>query len=168
MQIFIENPMLMVSVIVFIVCVIIGFFGDRYLRSQNKIGKILGGDKKEPRTNSNEVSSNEELKETNPELITSQNINNFNDGGNLESQMGYSNNIENQVQPLNKDANTQNVQNINYSGSYVSNPSNMNQEISEPIVPDAYPPENNPQGLNGSPTPFDGQINTDDHVNNIF
>lgn len=39
-----SNPTLVIAVIIFILCVIIGFFGDRYLRKQNKIGKILDGD----------------------------------------------------------------------------------------------------------------------------
>ena len=42
-DIFGDNPMLIIALVVFVLCVIIGFFADRHLRKENKIGKILIG-----------------------------------------------------------------------------------------------------------------------------
>lgn len=178
MRILTENPMLMISVIVFILCVIIGFFGDRYLRSKNKIGKILDVQKKDDiksDVNFDEPSNNQELKENNSELITSENINSV---SNVENVMAPSDttlnasdsdfNIQMPNQTLNPKINEQSINEVDNFNLFANDSNNLNQEVSEPIAPEQYPPENNPQNVMGMPTPFDGQINNDDNINNIF
>lgn len=204
MNLFLDSPMLLMAVIVFIVCVIIGFFGDRYLRSQNKIDKILGNDKQAKEENTIDEKEEASRVEETP-LMTSENINQTvtdntmvslleNQSSDFVSQsMAVNSNIAqpsindnfiNQpiTQPNNNIINSVNnvdviSQPINYE---INNPTinNMYQEVSEPISPmvepenipleEAYPPENNPSNVSGQPVPFDGQITTDENVNNMF
>lgn len=204
MNLFLDSPMLLIAVIVFIVCVIIGFFGDRYLRSQNKIDKILGNDKQSKEENTIDEKEEASRVEETP-LMTSENINQIvtdntmvssleNQSSDFVSQSMASNsnvvqpsindNFINQpvTQPNNNIINSVNnvdviSQPINYE---INNPTinNMYQEVSEPISPvvepenipleEAYPPENNPSNVSGQPVPFDGQITTDENVNNMF
>lgn len=55
MNIFLNSPLLTIATVIFFVCVIIGFFGDKYLRSQNKIDSIL--------KNKNSSSKNDEVRD---------------------------------------------------------------------------------------------------------
>ncbi len=58
-ELFNDNSVLIIAIAVFVLCVIIGFFGDLYLRKQNKIGKILDGDNIGTiKTTANDSSSN--------------------------------------------------------------------------------------------------------------
>ena len=205
MNLFLGSPMLLIAVIVFIVCVIIGFFGDMYLRSQNKIDKILGNDKQTKEENTIDEKEEASRVEETP-LMTSENINQTvtdnamvssleNQSSDFVSQsMAVNSNIAqpsindnfiNQpvTQPNNNIINSVNnmdviLQPIN---SEINNPSinnNMYQEVSESISPvvepenipleENYPPENNPSNVSGQPVPFDGQITTDENVNNMF
>ena len=204
MNLFLDSPMLLMAVIVFIVCVIIGFFGDRYLRSQNKIDKILGNDKQAKEENTIDEKEEASRVEETP-LMTSENINQIvtdntmvssleNQSSDFVSQSMAANsniaqpsindNFINQpvTQPNNNIVNSVNnvdviSQPINYE---INNPTinNMYQEVSEPISPmvepeniqleENYPPENNPSNVSGQPVPFDGQITTDENVNNMF
>lgn len=204
MNLFLDSPMLLMAVIVFIVCVIIGFFGDRYLRSQNKIDKILGNDKQAKEENTIDEKEEASRVEETP-LMTSENINQIatdntmvssleNQSSDFVSQSMAANsniaqpsindNFINQpiTQPNNNIINSVNnvdviSQPINYE---INNPTinNMYQEVSEPISPmvepeniqleENYPPENNPSNVSGQPVPFDGQITTDENVNNMF
>lgn len=204
MNLFLDSPMLLIAVIVFIVCVIIGFFGDRYLRSQNKIDKILGNDKQAKEENTIDEKEEASRVEETP-LMTSENINQIvtdntmvssleNQSSDFVSQSMAANsnvvqpsindNFINQpvTQPNNNIINSVNnvdviSQPINYE---INNPTinNMYQEVSKSISPvveqenipleEAYPPENNPSNVSGQPVPFDGQITTDENVNNMF
>lgn len=78
LNVFSDNPMLIVALIAFLVCVVIGFFGDSYLRKQNKIGKILGGnkpkEKQEETPKEDQTISDTNIQNQSP-LITSENIN---------------------------------------------------------------------------------------------
>lgn len=205
MNLFLDSPMLLMAVIVFIVCVIIGFFGDRYLRSQNKIDKILGNDKQAKEENTIDEKEEASRVEETP-LMTSEIINQTvtdntmvssleNQSSDFVSQsMAVNSNITqpsindnfiNQpvTQPNNNIVNS--VNNVDVISqpinSEINNPSinnNMYQEVSESISPvvepenipleEAYPPENNPSNVSGQPVPFDGQITTDENVNNMF
>ena len=95
------------------------------------------------------------------------------------------NNIINQpvTQPNNNIVNSVNNMDVISQpiNSEINNPSinnNMYQEVSKSISPvvepenipleEAYPPENNPSNVSGQPVPFDGQITTDENVNNMF
>lgn len=204
MNLFLDSPMLLMAVIVFIVCVIIGFFGDRYLRSQNKIDKILGNDKQAKEENTIDEKEEASRVEETP-LMTSENINQTATNNTMVSslenqssdfvsqsmaansniaQPSINDNFINQpiTQPNNNIINSVNnvdviSQPINYE---INNPTinNMYQEVSEPISPmvepeniqleENYPPENNPSNVSGQPVPFDGQITTDENVNNMF
>lgn len=203
MNLFLDSPMLLIAVIVFIVCVIIGFFGDRYLRSQNKIDKILGNDKQAKEENTIDEKEEASRVEETP-LMTSENINQTvtdntmvssleNQSSDFVSQsMAVNSNIAqpsindnfiNQpvTQPNNIINSVNNVDVISQPINYeINNPTinNMSQEVSEPISPivepenipleENYPPENNPSNVSGQPVPFDGQITTDENVNNMF
>ncbi len=187
---FTENPMLLVAATVFLICVVIGFFGDRYLRSQGKIGKILENDKGEKEEITKESQKADELTETNPTLITSENVNNVNLDTQttipvLETEVPYQsiNGVATSTDtntivdnsPLNNSFVTpqENVsvinQQVDIANNVVTNPLNtQSQEISEPIVPEIYPAENNPQDTLDTSVPFDGQIVSDENINNIF
>ena len=205
MNLFLDSPMLLIAVIVFIVCVIIGFFGDRYLRSQNKIDKILGNDKQAKEENTIDEKEEASRVEETP-LMTSENINQTvtdnamessleNQSSDFVSQSMVAN--SNVVQPSINDnfinqpvayPNNNIVNSVNNVdvisqpiNSEINNPSinnNMYQEVSESISPvvepenipleENYPPENNPSNVSGQPVPFDGQITTDENVNNMF
>ena len=205
MNLFLDSPMLLMAVIVFIVCVIIGFFGDRYLRSQNKIDKILGNDKQAKEENTIDEKEEASRVEETP-LMTSENINQIvtdntmvssleNQSSDFVSQsMAVNSNIAqpsindnfiNQpvTQPNNNIVNSVNNMDVISQpiNSEINNPSinnNMYQEVSKSISPvvepenipleEAYPPENNPSNVSGQPVPFDGQITTDENVNNMF
>ena len=205
MNLFLDSPMLLIAVIVFIVCVIIGFFGDRYLRSQNKIDKILGNDKQAKEENTIDEKEEASRVEETP-LMTSENINQIvtdntmvssleNQSSDFVSQsMAVNSNVVqppindnfiNQpvTQPNNNIINSVNNMDVISQpiNSEINNPSinnNMYQEVSKSISPvvepenipleEAYPPENNPSNVSGQPVPFDGQITTDENVNNMF
>ena len=205
MNLFLDSPMLLIAVIVFIVCVIIGFFGDRYLRSQNKIDKILGNDKQAKEENTIDEKEEASRVEETP-LMTSENINQIvtdntmvssleNQSSDFVSQSMAANsnvvqppindNFINQpvTQPNNNIINSVNNMDVISQpiNSEINNPSinnNMYQEVSKSISPvvepenipleEAYPPENNPSNVSGQPVPFDGQITTDENVNNMF
>lgn len=70
---FIENTTFLVAIIIFVICVIIGFFGDLYLRKQNKIGRLFEFKKKNKEEQPNK--EEEPLVERNEPLITSENVN---------------------------------------------------------------------------------------------
>lgn len=204
MNLFLDSPMLLIAVIVFIVCVIIGFFGDRYLRSQNKIDKILGNDKQAKEENTIDEKEEASRVEETP-LMTSENISQtITDNAMVSSLENKSNDFVSQsmsansnvVQPSINDNfinqpvaypnnnivnSVNNVDVISQPINYeINNPTinNMSQEVSEPISPmvepeniqleENYPPENNPSNVSGQPVPFDGQITTDENVNNMF
>lgn len=205
MNLFLDSPMLLIAVIVFIVCVIIGFFGDMYLRSQNKIDKILGNDKQAKEENTIDEKEEASRVEETP-LMTSENINQTvtdntmvssleNQSSDFVSQsMAINSNIAQPsindnfitqpvTQPNNNIINSVNNMDVISQpiNSEINNPSinnNMYQEVSESISPvvepenipleEAYPPENNPSNVSGQPVPFDGQITTDENVNNMF
>lgn len=205
MNLFLDSPMLLMAVIVFIVCVIIGFFGDRYLRSQNKIDKILGNDKQAKEENTIDEKEEASRVEETP-LMTSENINQTvtdntmvssleNQSSDFVSQsMAINSNIAQPsindnfitqpvTQPNNNIINSVNNMDVISQpiNSEINNPSinnNMYQEVSESISPvvepenipleEAYPPENNPSNVSGQPVPFDGQITSDENINNMF
>lgn len=39
------NPMLLIAIVVFVLCLIIGFIGDRHLKKENKIDSLINNDK---------------------------------------------------------------------------------------------------------------------------
>lgn len=45
-EILISDSNFIIAIIVFVICFVIGFFGDLYMRKNNKIGSLLDVDKK--------------------------------------------------------------------------------------------------------------------------
>ncbi len=85
---FLETPMLMVAVIVFFLCVIIGFFGDMYLK---KINKMKTSFDNEPEVTLDKDESTEESDDSNKEANTEEVVPNSNDNTSV------SNNTDNNV-----------------------------------------------------------------------
>ena len=85
---FLETPMLMVAVIVFFLCVIIGFFGDMYLK---KINKMKTSFDNEPEVTLDKDESTEESDDSNKETNTEEVVPNSNDNTSV------SNNTDNNV-----------------------------------------------------------------------
>ena len=85
---FLETPMLMVAVIVFFLCVIIGFFGDMYLK---KINKMKTSFDNEPEVTLDKDESIEESDDSNKEANTEEVVPNSNDNTSV------SNNTDNNV-----------------------------------------------------------------------
>ena len=75
MQILSASPALIASVVIFVVCVVIGFFGDKRLKDEKMLKEQSEKDKNKVQTTS-DIESSEDNKEEAP-LITSQNINNL-------------------------------------------------------------------------------------------
>lgn len=190
MQILSASPALIASVVIFVVCVVIGFFGDKRLKDEKMLKEQSEKDENKVQTTS-DIESSEDNKEEAP-LITSQNINNLdsnniNDLSNLYSiGNNVNNNIDNVAMP-NMQEPTHDLNNpvINNNSAIneeplVSNPSfNMpvqNESVS-PVVTNqssaGIEPNLNTQNTlnstnNGMPQPFDGQITSDDSINNMF
>lgn len=190
MQILSASPTLIVSIVIFIICVVIGFFGDKRLKNEKMLKEQSEKDKNEAQTTSN-IESSEDSKSDAP-LITSQNVNSVDSNDNKDLGNLYSigndasNNINNVAMPNMQESN-QNLNNPAINNNPVinedalaSNPSfNMPVE-NEPVnvAPtnqssvDVAPNLNAQNTLNstnnGMPQAFDGQITSDDKVNNVF
>ena len=198
MQILSASPALIASVVIFVVCVVIGFFGDKRLKDEKMLKKQSEKDENKVQTTS-DIESSEDNKEETP-LITSQNINNLdsNNINNLDSNNindlsnlysignNVNNNINNVVIPEVQDSNQNPNDSITSSNSVInaeplaSNPSFNMPVQNEPVSPVAtnqssagIEPNLNTQNTlnstnNGMPQPFDGQITSDDSINNMF
>lgn len=198
MQILSASPALIASVVIFVVCVIIGFFGDKRLKDEKMLKEQSEKDKNKVQTTS-DIESSEDNKEEAP-LITSQNINNLdsdninnldsnniNDLSNLYSiGNNVNNNIDNvsmpNMQEPNHDLNNPVINNNSAINEepLASNPSFNMPVQNEPVSPVAtnqssasIEPNLNTQNTlnstnNGMPQPFDGQITSDDSINNMF
>ena len=189
MQILSASPALIASVVIFVVCVVIGFFGDKRLKDEKMLKEQSEKDENKVQTTS-DIESSEDNKEEAP-LITSQNINNLdsnniNDLSNLYSiGNNVNNNIDNVAMPNmqepNHDLNNPVINNsVSNEEPLASNPSFNMPVQNEPVSPVAtnqssagIEPNLNTQNTlnstnNGMPQPFDGQITSDDSINNMF
>lgn len=190
MQILSASPTLIISIVIFVVCVVIGFFGDKRLKNEKMLKEQSEKDKNEAQTTS-DIESSEDSKNDAP-LITSQNVNsvdsnNNNDLANLYSiGNDASNNINNVTMPNmqepNQDLNNAVINNnpVINEEPLASNPSFNMPVQNEPVnvAPtsqssvDVAPNLNTQNTLNstnnGMPQAFDGQITSDDSVNNVF
>ena len=182
MQILSASPALIASVVIFVVCVVIGFFGDKRLKDEKMLKEQSEKDENKVQTTS-DIESSEDNKEEAP-LITSQNINNLdsnniNDLSNLYSiGNNVNNNINNVVIPEVQDSTSSNS--VINEEPLASNPSFNMPVKNEPVSPVAtnqssagIEPNLNTQNTlnstnNGMPQPFDGQITSDDSINNMF
>ena len=177
MQILSASPALIASVVIFVVCVVIGFFGDKRLKDEKMLKEQSEKDKNKVQTTS-DIESSEDNKEEAP-LIT--NLSNLYSIGN-----NVNNNINNVVIPEVQDSNQNPNDSITSSNSVIneeplaSNPSFNMPVQNEPVSPVAtnqssagIEPNLNTQNTlnstnNGMPQPFDGQITSDDSINNMF
>ena len=97
MQILSASPALIASVVIFVVCVVIGFFGDKRLKDEKMLKEQSEKDENKVQTTSN-IESSEDNKEEAP-LITSQNINNLdsNNINDLSNLYSIGNNVNNNI-----------------------------------------------------------------------
>lgn len=190
MQILSTSPALIASVVIFVVCVVIGFFGDKRLKDEKMLKEQSEKDENKVQTTSDIESSGDNKEEAS--LITSQNINNLdsnniNDISNLYSiGNNVNNNIDNVAMP-NMQEPTHDLNNPVINNNSVineeplaSNPSFNMPVQNEPVSPvvtnqssAGIEPNLNTQNTlnsinNGMPQPFDGQITSDDSINNMF
>lgn len=189
MQILSASPALIASVVIFVVCVVIGFFGDKRLKDEKMLKEQSEKDENKVQTTS-DIESSGDNKEEAP-LITSQNINNLDSNNNYLSNLysignNVNNNINNVVIPEVQDSNQNPNDSITSSNSVIneeplaSNPSFDVPVQNEPVNPEpinqsiaGIEPNLNTQNTlnstnNGMPQPFDGQITSDDSINNMF
>lgn len=71
---FLDSPSLLIAIIVFILCVIIGFFGERYLKKKGSFDKIINNKQEEKTTVQNEEVTKEEDKEPITQPVTSSDV----------------------------------------------------------------------------------------------
>ena len=154
-ELFGDNPTLIIAIVVFVLCVIIGFFADRHLRKENKIGKILDDDEinitnKEDKNVNDEItndSNNTQNSNTNNTRINdnikkedqvNQAIDNIIDGNTTSNNnQGVVNNVNNQQVNNNVSLNNQSIvnndtiskENIKNNRSYENIVSNPDDEI---------------------------------------
>ncbi len=160
MEFFINNSTFVIAIIVFIICVVIGFFGDRRFKKNKKIKKQV-----ENISNDNDKEDSLNDSRTNQENATSatESANDFN--------QNVLNNNEN-IYPTNPG-----VVGGNEPGTF-SNPfvNSTNEKISDNFSKetnnapsDVYPPENKPQNISqNTPEPFDGNVQIEENINNMF
>lgn len=184
MQILSASPTLIISIVIFVVCVVIGFFGDKRLKNEKMLKEQSEKDKNEAQTTS-DIESSEDSKSDAP-LITSQNVNSVDSNDNNDLANLYSigndasNNINNVTMPNMQEPNQDLNNPVINEEPLASNPS-FNMPVQNELVNvaptnqssvDVAPNLNTQNTLNstnnGMPQAFDGQITSDDSVNNVF
>lgn len=155
MDIFTENPMIVIAIIIFVICVIIGFFGDKHFKKKKELEKSLDNTDKGNSNFNDENTSDDTIKvESSQENNNQKDVNNTTDISNNVTQPSTNetnqNNfvnaaIENSLSNIDTQTQVQNIQ----QNSSNSIPNNINEP-------------------NGNPVPFDGQINNDENINNMF
>lgn len=55
------NPMLLIAIVVFVLCLIIGFIGDRHLKKENKIDSLINNDKNKKTNDLSEENTDENV-----------------------------------------------------------------------------------------------------------
>ncbi len=162
------NPMLLVAIVVFVVCLIIGFLGDKRLKKENKIGSLLNNDDKNSiastsfKEDENEVEDNNEVANAIDNVFESQNTSTvepiLNSASSIDSVTTQSdfgiNAVENPLEPQNEQMPTINQDAFN-------NPANNIAQ--EPVVNESFvfPAENAPQDIINRDT-------SENDINNIF
>ena len=166
-DIFGDNPMLIIALVVFVLCVIIGFFADRHLRKENKIGKILIGYD----DISDSDDSSDQSKISDDTLKTGDNSTNSNnkiesDGNDKKDD--HLNKAINDV--IGNDSSISNNQNNANANAVVNNQTLNNQSVNNA-------PLNNQNNVNNTlpnQNAINNQIsenimsNPDDEINNMF
>lgn len=193
MEFFTENPMIIVAIVIFIICVVIGFFGDQHFKKKKELKNNLNNeetketsvasDNKNDNLSTNNVSfSSQEDVIKKDELVNSKNINPF--ASIPVNNMPISNNDnpftnDAVINSVSTSANTNPfasdvVKNINQTKDNI-NPFESSKINSTPVNVVNNPfernnsfPENSLKEPNGNPVPFDGQINNDENINNMF
>lgn len=148
LNVFSDNPMLIIALVAFLACVVIGFFGDRYLRKQNKIGKILSNNNlKEKTEETQEVQPVSDTNINEAPLITSENVN---------DNVSVTNEVVSQS--FNSTSQNDNVATPESSGTVAPSfeASSMNVSDTTPIVNDVVAPS------------FDNPINNDNIGDSIL
>lgn len=117
---FLDSPSLLIAIIVFILCVIIGFFGERYLKKKGSFDKIISN-KKEEKTPTPVEEETKEDKEPVTQPVTDSNV--------VSSAPLNDNAVENPIldniyPPQNEPQNVNINQNIEVT--YINNDDNIN------------------------------------------
>lgn len=190
-EILIQNSTFIIIIVVLVVCIVIGFLGDMYMRKKGKLGSLIkkkekNSDKKLEVSDRNETSAEESSikQETNnydPEgLIDFDSQNMFQDLTNNSQAQDV---IE--VQGNNIASNQTPIQNfsINQGMQTFQNPELLQNQNNGNIIPtqDEFTrtliygnSDNNSNSTNvvnnppANPVPFDGNLQNDDQINNMF
>ncbi len=147
---FMDNPNLLIAIIVFVFCVIIGFFADQYLKKQSNINKAI--EKKEEDNKTNETTSYEKNFDSNIKTNSSAELKenvSFNNNS-LEGNLNVIQQNTNTNQNFSENQNIGDNQNIQVEQNSSINQNSMNQNINSI--------ENNDISY----------INNDDNFNNLF
>lgn len=162
------NPMLLVAIAVFVVCLIIGFLGDKRLKKENKIGSLLNNTDKNNIASSSEEKDDNDLEDNNEVANAIDNV--------FESQNTVAVDPDLNVAPpidsvtTQFDFGTNTVENS--SESQIEQMPNINQDafdnpvdniVQEPVVNEnfVFPAENAPQDIIN-------QDASENDINNIF
>lgn len=159
MEIFTENPMIIVAIVIFIICVVIGFFGDQHFKKKKELERIINDNEKNNSNINNDQPSGDEVSgelagivENQKNINGSDSISSINDGV-------IQTNLENSTQDNSiNDAIESSLSNINAQVNNESKQQWNNNSL----------PENNINEPTGNPVPFDGQINNEENINNMF
>lgn len=175
MEFFTENPMIIVAIVIFIICVVIGFFGDQHFKKKKELKNNLNNEEtKETSVDSDNENDNLSTDNINfnsqedvikkDELVNSKNINPF--ASTPVNNISISNNDnpftnDAVIKPVSTSANTNPFANTEINSTsvdVVNNPLEENKSLTKNILNES----------NVNPMPFDGQINNEENINNKF
>ncbi len=128
-----DNPMILYAIIAFIICVIIGFFGDKYLTKQKNIEKMLK-EKEFEKISADSEAEKLVMQESTP-LMTSESVNNFSQN---QTQTTIDNSQNPSVDFMGFNAGTQTNENT-FNNAFVTQPEvnvqSQNQNVfnNEPV-----------------------------------
>lgn len=128
-----DNPMILYAIIAFIICVIIGFFGDKYLTKQKNIEKMLK-EKESEKISADSEAEKLVMQESAP-LMTSESVNNFSQN---QTQTTIDNSQNPSVDFMDFNAGTQTNENT-FNNAFVTQPEvnvqSQNQNVfnNEPV-----------------------------------
>lgn len=90
---FTENSMLLWAIIIFVICIIIGFFGDRYLTKKNNQEKIKTINSQTDNTLITSDNINEDVQNSVKQPLQQENNTNLDSNASLDSPSNNTNNI---------------------------------------------------------------------------
>ncbi len=172
LEYFNANPMLLIAIAVFVVCLIIGFLGDKHLKKENKIGSLLNND-----SNKNNLDSKAYEKDENKVSDTNEMSNVIGNASESQDEITAesSTSAEGQNDPINEESlqykfETNTVENP-VSQESVEVP-NTNQDVfnnsMDTVVQEPLGNENNSFQSENFPQDSINQDPSENDINNIF